>query len=227
MVFSTPRVLGSATIKNFNVQTEETVDVPKCEFTFSIKSSLNGRVWLFGGDYHDEINEHPLQVCSFDPGTRASDHTDSQQWIYHKCSGEPPQEAKKLAVVPYEGKFFVFTKELLLELFIFDPATLTWSKPEVKGAGYATEKGAQTLAGKKIIFWGGLEASSFNFLRKDTNRAEVFDISKMAWDTVEQIGSVPRGRKEHSLTTFQGELYLLGGKTEWKELADMAVCRLE
>jgi hypothetical protein len=49
----------------------------------------------------------------------------------------------------------------------------------------------------------------------------------MSWDTVEQIGSVPRSRKEHTLTCYQNELYLLGGKTEWKELADMAVCRLE
>jgi hypothetical protein len=156
MLFSSPRVLGSATIKNFNVRTEEMVDVPKCEFTFSTKSSLNGRVWLFGGDYHDEINEHPLQVCSFDPGTLALT-LDSRQWVYHKCSGEAPQEAKKLAVVPYDGKFLVFTKELVLELFIFDPATFTWSKPEVKGGRLCHREG-RTDAGwqeDRLLGWPG------------------------------------------------------------------------
>jgi len=214
-----PSVIGSGKMKEFDLDTEQVVDLPKTEFTFFTTVNLSDQVWLFGGDYHDEINEHPLQVCSFDPATR--------QWVYHKCSGEPPKEAKKVSVVPVDGKFYVFTKDFALDVFVLDPVPLTWSKPEVQGVGYATDKGTVTLVGRKIVFWGGVEASVFNLFRKDTNRAEVFDLSTMSWDKVEQIGDVPRARKGHSAVAFNNSLYLLAGKTEWKELTDMALCQLE
>ena len=124
-------------------------------------------------------------------------------------------------------KFFVFTKDFSLDLYVLDPATMSWSKPQVQGVGYAADKSSATLIGRKIVFWGGAEASTFNLLRKDTARAEVFDLDTMTWDKVEQIGEQPKPRKGHSTVVHNNSLYVLGGKTEWKELTDMVSCRLE
>jgi len=90
---------------------------------------------------------------------------------------------------------------------IYDPQTDTWAIiNDAAGAPVARTNHTVTLAGTKLIVWGGLDGSS-DYL----NTGGVYDLTTQTWSDT-NIDKAPAGRSDHKAVWTGSEMIIWGGR---------------
>lgn len=141
-------------------------------------------------------------------------------WTRPATSGPSP-EARCAHTAVCSGKIFIFGgwdgRQMMHDLYIFYPETMTWSIPITTGKPPSPRAGHTCVAvGTKLYFFGGGDGSGY------LNDLHILQTETMEWSQAFVAGTSPAARSRHTCTLVgKNKLFVIGGGDESRVYNDV------
>jgi N-acetylneuraminic acid mutarotase len=132
------------------------------------------------------------------------------KWLRPAVNGESPC-ARSAHTTELCGKLFVYGgwdgSQMLGDLYVIHPDSMTWSKPIPTGPEPRTRAGHScTAVGTKLYVWGGGDGADY------LNDLNVLETETMSWCRAFSTGTPPTPRSRHSATLVnENQIWIFGG----------------
>ncbi|CAL4067127.1 unnamed protein product [Meganyctiphanes norvegica] len=148
--------------------------------------------------------------------------TTTHEWYLPQVTGKIPEARDGHSACIINQTMYIFagylepTESYTQDVHALDLQTLTWSYVEALGdAPMYRDFHTATGFDNKMYVWGGREVAGGKYQSKDqevysSNLYCFYTVSKR-WAVMYTTGDIPKGRRSHSASIYDGHLYVFGG----------------